>query len=214
MKQFYRYLWCNACKNSASRGQYLMKKRCCLGTLDPFGYPKRFSLVTQRVSAGQTIARGSAEKGAEVLEFAVVLTVLLSLLFGIFTMARAYNIYQTITRAAREGARAAVLPSSAATGGAYMDASGVSQANSTVFQNYIAPALRAANLDPNRVANYSEQVSWLDAGDPSQQCGVKISFQYPYTLFLPMLKSNLTTIQLGTNVQMRRENQPSDGTCP
>ena len=170
--------------------------------------------MTQERCSNRLNERRAPDKSAEVLEFAVVLTVLLSLLFGILTMARGYNIYQTITRAAREGARAAVLPSSAATGGAYMDASGVSQADSTVFQNYIAPALRAANLDPDRVANYSEQVSWLDAGDPSQQCGVKISFQYPYTLFLPMLQSNLTTIQIGTHVQMRRENQPSDGTCP
>ena len=78
------------------------------------------------------------------LEFALVLPVLLVLLFGIFTMARAYNVYQTITRAAREGAREAVLPSSAATGNLYLDASGVSRTNSAVFQDYIAPALRAA----------------------------------------------------------------------
>lgn len=159
-------------------------------------------------------SRRAPERGAEVLEFAIVLPLLVALLFGIFTMARAYNIYQTITRAAREGAREAVLPSSAATGNQYMDASGVSQANSAVFQNYIAPALRAANLDPNAVANYSEQIAWLDAKDASRQCGVKISFQYPYTLSLPMLKENFTTIQIATHVQMRRENQPSNGICP
>ena len=171
-------------------------------------------MLTQTKGSNRPGARRAPEKGAEVLEFALVLPLLLTLLFGIFTMARAYNVYQTITRAAREGAREAVLPTSAADGNQYMDASGVSKANSAVFQNYIAPALRAASLNPANVANYSEQIAWLDAGDANRQCGVEISFQYPYTLFLPMLKSNMTTIQIGTHVQMRRENQPSNGTCP
>ncbi len=173
---------------------------------------RTFALCTQRSGRG-AIAKPGAEHGAEVLEFALTLTALLALLFGIFTMARAFNIYQTITRAAREGAREAVLPNSVANGNQYMDASGVSQANSTVFQNYIAPALEAANLNPDKVSDYSEQVSWLDAGDTDEQCGVVISFQYPYTLYLPMLKEDLATIHIPTRVQMRRENQPSNGTC-
>lgn len=195
-----------------------MEKRYCSVTLVQYRSHKKFSflrnLLTQAKSENWSGARWVPEKGAEVVEFAVVLTVLLALLFGIFTMARAFNIYQTITRAAREGAREAVLPTSAAAGNQYMDASGVSQSNSAVFQNYIAPALRAANLNPANVSNYSEQITWLDAGDASRQCGVKISFQYPYTLYLPMLKSNMTTLDIATHVQMRRENQPSGGTCP
>jgi Flp pilus assembly protein TadG len=190
------------------------EKRYFCVTPAPRRSRERVYLLTQAKCGNRPGARWAPEKGAEVLEFAIVLPVLLALLFGIFTMARAYNIYQTITRAAREGAREAVLPSSAANGNQYMDASGVSQANSAVFQNYIAPALRAASLNPANVTNYSEQITWLDAGDASQQCGVKISFQYPYTLFLPMLTSNMTTILIATHVQMRRENQPSSGTCP
>lgn len=162
---------------------------------------------------GGTCVKIRGECGAQVLEFALTLTAMLALLFGIFTMARAFNVYQTITRAAREGAREAVLPNSVADGDQYMDSSGVSQGNSVVFQNYIAPALQAANLNPSKVSDYSEQVSWLDAGDTDKQCGVVISFQYPYTLYLPMLKENLATIHIPTRVQMRRENQPSNGTC-
>ncbi len=192
----------------------MTKKRYRLMTHDSRESRETFFLLTQAARGERIGERRAAEKGAEVLEFAFVLTTLLCLLFGIFTMARAYNVYQTITRAAREGAREAVLPSSVADGNQYMDASGVSEANSTVFQNYIAPALRASSLDPNQVANYSEQVTWLDSGDTNAQCGVVISFQYPYTLFLPMLGSNLATINIPTQVQMRQENQPSDGTCP
>ena len=155
------------------------------------------------------------ERGTEVLEFAFVISLLMTLLLGIVTFARAYNVYQTITRAAREGARMAVLPSCASCGNSYLDPStGVTQANSVVFSDYIAPVLQAANLNPNAVLNYSESVGWLDSGDVDEQCGVKISFQYPYQLDLPFTSQNLATIDIPVHVQMRRENQPSGGTCP
>jgi Flp pilus assembly protein TadG len=201
-------------QNHPPRGQQKMSKRDGLSTSDPFRSRERLSLLTHAASGERMCVCRESEKGAEVVEFAVVLSTLLILVFGIFSMARAYNIYQSITRAAREGARVAVLPSSAANGNQYLDSSGATVANSAVFQDYIAPALRASSLDPGKVSNYTEQVTWLDAGDTSQQCGVQISFQYPYRLLLPMLRSNLTTIQIATHVQMRREDQPSNGSCP
>jgi len=169
-----------------------------------------------RKRAGAPKSRNcGGERGSEILEFAFVITTLMTLLLGIVTFARGYNIYQSITRAAREGARLAVLPNCATCGNSYLDGStAVSQDGSAVFADAIAPALRAANLDPSAVQNYSETVGWLDAGDTEQQCGVKISFQYPYQLNLPFLSMNLATIDLSAHVQMRRENQPSGSTCP
>ena len=41
------------------------------------------------------------QTGAELVEMAFVLPILLMLLLGIFYFARAYNIYETMTRAAR-----------------------------------------------------------------------------------------------------------------
>ena len=61
------------------------------------------------------------ERGAELFEFALVVPVLLALLLGVFWMGRAYNVYETITRAAREGVRYAVLPSSMAQGNTFPD---------------------------------------------------------------------------------------------
>lgn len=163
--------------------------------------------------------RGNAdrpgERGSEILEFAFVVTMLMMLLLGIVTFARAYNVYQSIARAAREGARVAVLPTCATCGNSYLDPSaGVTQANSTIFADHISPALRAANLNPAAVLNYSESVGWLNAGDTEQQCGVTISFAYSYRLNLPFTTMNLATIDLPVHVQMRRENQPLGGTCP
>ncbi len=56
---------------------------------------KRFEVV------GKTDAQ-------EVAELAIVLPILLSLIIGIYSFARAYNIYATITRAAQAGVRVAV----------------------------------------------------------------------------------------------------------
>jgi Flp pilus assembly protein TadG len=54
--------------------------------------------------------------GAEIAEAAIVLPLVFMLLLGIYWFGRAYNIYATITYAAREGARAATASSSATLG--------------------------------------------------------------------------------------------------
>ena len=154
------------------------------------------------------------ERGAELLEFAFVMAILLTLMLGIIWFARAYNVHQTLTRAAREGARVAAMPSSFAAGNTFADPSGVSMDSSSVFANQIAPVLRSANLDPNKVTDYTQQVEWLNASDTGQQCGVAISFAYPFRLEIPFTGLGLTTIQLTAKAQMRRENQPATGSCP
>jgi len=50
------------------------------------------------------------EAGQALVEIAIALPILLALLVGIFEFARAYNVQQVITNAAREGARLGVLP--------------------------------------------------------------------------------------------------------
>jgi hypothetical protein len=49
-------------------------------------------------------------RGATVLEMALVLPILFILLFAIMEFGRAYNIFTTVTNAAREGARFSVAP--------------------------------------------------------------------------------------------------------
>ena len=59
--------------------------------------------------AGETV-------GAEIAEAAVVLPLVFMLILGIYWFGRAYNIYATITHAAREGARAATAQTCATCG--------------------------------------------------------------------------------------------------
>lgn len=173
------------------------------------------------------------EAGAELLEAALVLPVLLMLLLGIVWLGHAYNVYETITRAAREGARSAVLPSCATCGTppnameeAYTTA-GTSTAPACIsnptyeFTNYVSPSLSSDGLNPSSVINYCQQAVVMNpTSDPSaQQCGIEISFKYPVQLAIPFTSLNTTTIDIPTSVTMRMENQPFNNstgspTCP
>jgi Flp pilus assembly protein TadG len=57
-----------------------------------------------------------SEKGAALLEAAVTIPILLLISAGIFEFGRAYQTWQVLTNAAREGARVAVLPAPTPTG--------------------------------------------------------------------------------------------------
>lgn len=177
---------------------------------------------------GKTIRRGhpgtsgkaglppAKERGAEILEFSLILAGLMMLTIGIISFSRAYNVYQTITRAVREGAREAVLPTSVYDGNTYIGNNGTyTTPTSPIFNDFIKPALQAANLNPNActgssqtncIASYNEQVAWLNPGDTDKQCGISISLVYPYQLSIPFTTVSLTTLQLHAAIQMRLEN--------
>ena len=58
----------------------------------------------------ELLARGRGERGQALLEMAFTLPLLLLVCVGILEFGRAYQTWQVITNAAREGARIAVLP--------------------------------------------------------------------------------------------------------
>lgn len=155
-----------------------------------------------------------ADLGAELFEFAIVAPLLLMLLIGIVWIGRAYNVYETITRAAREGARYAVLPNSVASGNVTADTLSAScSTNTNTYNNYVVPALKADGLDPTNVKSYCQKAAWLENTYP-QQCGVSISFEYQVQMAIPFTPLNATTINIPADAQMRLENQPTSGSCP
>lgn len=155
-----------------------------------------------------------SDSGAEVFEFAIVVPLVLTLVLGIVWIGRAYNVYATITRAAREGARYAVLPSSAAAGNSFADALSDSCALGTIaYTNHIVPALAAGNLDPANVQNYCQKTGWLENTYP-KQCGVEVSFNYPVKVAIPFITRNMSTLNIHAHAQMRLENQSAGGSCP
>jgi hypothetical protein len=81
--------------------------------------------------------RWSDETGAELIEFALVLPLLLLVLLGIIDFGFLFQRYEVITNAAREGARVAVLPG-------YADADVVTR----IDQYLIAGGLTGAHDPP------------------------------------------------------------------
>jgi Flp pilus assembly protein TadG len=169
-------------------------------------------------------------RGAEIAEAAFVLPLVFMLLLGIYWFGRAYNIYATITHAAREGARVAVASSCATctTGGGPNTPSTPAQIASTVTQT-----LQASHLDPSQINVYAPSSNFCgglaaatacnaaasnnnitictnvqlnpgSTGPPA--CGVSVSFQYPYQFVFPFISLNMQRIFLKADVQMQGEN--------
>ena len=167
------------------------------------------------------------EAGAEIVEFAFVVPILVMLLLGLVWMSRAYNVYQTITRAAREGARYAVLPSCASCGDTMVDtyaslgtvATPACLTNPTnVLTNFVLPSLQASSLgDPTNSkqvpgGSYCQEAVVMNTGTTKtdstvQQCGVQINITYPLQITIPFTSLNASTLNISTEVQMRMENQ-------
>lgn len=163
---------------------------------------------------GLALRIAAGDSGAALLEFAIVVPILLMVLIGIVWLGRAYNVYSTITRAAREGARYAALPSSVAAGNSFADTPSSSCSSGTnAYTNYVVPVLTSENLNPSSVQGYCQKTDWLENTYP-KQCGVIVSFRYPVELRIPFTRLNATTINIPVQAQMRLENQPTGATCP
>jgi Flp pilus assembly protein TadG len=82
------------------------------------------------------IARGRREDGTALIETALVLPLMLFVCIGILEFGRAYQAWQVVTNASREGARVAVLPGMDDTAvttrvKAYLDAGALEKASVT-----------------------------------------------------------------------------------
>lgn len=166
--------------------------------------------------------------GAEIAETAAVLPVLFMVVLAIFLFGRAYNIYGTITQAAMQGARAAVVTDCAT-------CTNTAPTAAQIATNYVGPTLKASHLDVNAVIPGSpsacacgsvacgvtvacdpagtgatpsicvqQNVALTPTASATQSCGTVVSFQYPYNFELPYERFALN---LKASAQMQTENQ-------
>lgn len=118
--------------------------------------------------------RAHLDRGAAMVEFAIVLPLLLLLVFGIIEFGRGYNAQLTLTHAAREGVREYALTQDPDAG--------------------MATARDAATtLDP---AQMTVTVTGCTVGSPTT-----LRITYPFQLFIPFFPS--TPIQLASEGSMR-----------
>ena len=130
------------------------------------------------------------ERGATIVEAAVTTMLLFLMLFGILEFGRAYNVYQTITNAAREGARFSVAPFP-----------GVSTLpdNGTVT-SHVQGFLTAAAISGATISVNQSQIGPSVNGVASVSTEVDVTAPYQF-LFFPF-----GTISMTSRAVMRNEN--------
>ena len=146
---------------------------------------------------GKVTGKRHNEKGAELIEMAFVLLLFLVLMIGVFEFGRAYNIYQNITNAAREGARFAVAPARGGT---------INYPNNSEVSGVISNFMLSSNLNP-AVATININLNNQDV-DPSCTpctagggcaCGTRVSISYPFAFLF------YGGVNIRTSVLMRNE---------
>jgi Flp pilus assembly protein TadG len=163
--------------------------------------------------------------GNEIAEAAAVLPLLFMVLIGIFWFGQAFRIYGTITRAAQEGARAAVAPAcstcaaltSTPAANAYNAISNVLTTarleTAKLSRPTSTPAAVSCNGSPVSCdateANICVQtnIQLSDTVTGTGVCGVAVSFQYPYQFWLPFASLNQQRIQIPAAARVRQETQ-------
>lgn len=117
-------------------------------------------------------------EAAEVAELAVVLPLLFTVVFAIFSFARAYEIYSTVTRAAQEAARVAVTPLSLSGSSASIPPSCATPTSpgqfppDTCVAQAASDVLTTAHLDPLRASqlNFNANSASCSAPAGPQSC--------------------------------------------
>jgi Flp pilus assembly protein TadG len=110
--------------------------------------------------------RWRSARGAELIEFAIVVPLLVLLLAGIFDFGMMFRSYEAVTNAAREGARVGILPGYAdadirARVDAYMSVSGLT-GDYTVTVDTMAIETGAGTFNARSVAvNYTYEFAIL-----------------------------------------------------
>jgi len=137
--------------------------------------------------------RCRSERGAELIEFALVLPVLLLITCGIFDFGFLFQRYEVLTNAAREGARMASLPG-------YTE---------TDVQNRVNAYLTAGGVPG--VATTSRVFSSVTAGGRTFNVAtVTVTYTYEYSFVGPIMSlfgTALTTVPLQAVAVMRVESQ-------
>ena len=141
----------------------------------------------------------SSERGAAIIETALTLPLILLVSVGIFEFGRAFETWQVMTNAAREGARVAVLPNPTA---------GAADARVRAYLQ-----LGGLNYDPSvGVAITPVQVSLGAAGNASAS---RVTVTYPFSFMVLQPVARLvvrnstagSAITLTASATMRNETQ-------
>ena len=147
----------------------------------------------------------SETRAQELVEFAfLVLFVLPPLFIGIIWMGRAISVYETLTRAAREGARAALAPGCSLCGGAAPTDGAIED---VIEQHLIAASVDPSLLNP-RMPTIVRSVATADTtSNPAnyQVPWVTITLKYRVPMMIMTTSWTAFTLNITSTVTMHQE---------
>jgi len=154
-----------------------------------------------------------SDRGSSLAEYAIVLPVLLTFLFGIMDFSRFLYTYHFISEVAREGTRYAVVRGSSFNGTACASTStfacAATAANvQTYVQSLTPPGITASSLSvattwPGTAPAGAATACNATNGNNSPGCLVQVAVSYPYKFMLPFLpKSSSTWTVASTSVMV------------
>lgn len=143
--------------------------------------------------------RLSSQRGAAIIETALTLPILLLVSVGIFEFGRAYETWEVLTNAAREGARIAILPGS------------TSDAVDTRVRDY----LQMGGLVHDGTVGVALASTTVSMGATGNASASKVTVTYPFTFMVLQPVAQLVVsgslagapITLTSNAEMRNETQ-------
>lgn len=121
--------------------------------------------------------RTSSERGASMVEFALVIPVLFALLFAIIQFGIAFNRVQALHAAAREGARSA----------------SISTTDLNDIDARVTAALGGVSFDTAPTVSVTPSVT--EPCDGRQGESVRVELSAPYTIDIPLLFSTTITLE-------------------
>jgi len=150
------------------------------------------------------------------------------ILLGIYWFGRAYNVYSTISHAAREGATVAAQPSCAECSSAFP--------NDATVVAAVTQVMNASHVPMNIITAYTPNPAPLNcdfavpppgctttsniticrnvrlntrdasfANFPKDQCGVTVSFRYPYQFYFPFTTLNFQLVNIPATASVAME---------
>lgn len=152
-------------------------------------------LANHLIHDGDVLMQHNRERGQSLVEMALLLPVLVLILMALFDFGRAIYAYNTVSNAARDGARLAIVD------------------QRTSGSTYLA-AIEAANqatglgLDP---ADSSEvEVQFPDplsnCSDPGIGCPVSVTVRYRFSPITPVIGSILGPFEVSSTTELPIEN--------
>jgi Flp pilus assembly protein TadG len=134
-----------------------------------------------------------SERGAELIEFAIVAPILIFIIAGIFEFGMMFRALEAITNAAREGARVGVLPGY----------------NPPDVQTRVDDYLDASGLSGTHTTTVTDQTLTTAAGNFTAR-SVNVSYPYQFVVlsgFAPLFGGSFGSMNLTAAAIMRTETQ-------